>query len=273
MRDRLAGLFMQIRKDPLEPSGDPPVGGSHQPHRGRDQDDADDRRVDEDADAEPDSELLDDHGLAERERTKRAEQDDRSRRDHAGRVLQACRHRLAVAPSLLVVLLDPRQHEDFVIGRQGEKDRIENHRRDEIQHPLGRKAEEAGTPAVLKQNHEDAVGRAHRKHVHHDGLQRKEDRAEGAQQQQVAQDEDADDEPRERRPRLRGDVYAERACARHEDVGVAEPGRGHVVVPDPLDQVPRLLGPAVVEPRGTHLHDAAGAIDERRLGQPAHHRR
>ncbi len=76
--------------------------------------------------------------------------------------------------------------------------------------------------AVLEEQDEHAVRRRHRQEVHQHGLDRQHDRAERPQQQEVADHEDGQDQPREGAVGLGQEVHAEGGRAREHDVAGRE---------------------------------------------------
>ena len=122
---------------------------------------------------------------------------------------------------------------------------------------------------MLERERQQPVGRAHRQQVHDHGLERQEDRAERAQQQQVGDDEHREHEPRERAVALVDEVDAEGRRAAEQDVGRRrEAGRRDVAIADPVHERDGrgLAGVAVA--RGADLRDAARRVDEVRLRAP-----
>src|SRR5690242_3451558 len=59
LAEPLLALDREVRDDPVEPAREPPVRPAHEDHHRRDQQAADQRRVDGDRDAHADAELLD----------------------------------------------------------------------------------------------------------------------------------------------------------------------------------------------------------------------
>ena len=72
----------------------------------------------------------------------------------------------------LVALLDAREHEDLVVHREAEDDRQQQRGRDRLHVAERLEAEEAVEPAPLEDDHEHAVGRGDRQHVHQHRLDR-----------------------------------------------------------------------------------------------------
>src|SRR6185436_14922176 len=111
---------------------------------------ADHGGIDEDADREAHTELLDGDGFAEREGAERAEEDEGGGRDHACGVLEADGNRLLVVAAVAEVLLDPREHEDLVVGGECKKDHIEKDRTDDRHEAEWLEMDERSSPSVLE---------------------------------------------------------------------------------------------------------------------------
>ena len=73
--------------------------------------------------------------------------------------LEADRDRLAVVVAAVARLLDPRQQEDAVVGREPEGDREQQQRLRRFEPALARVAEQALEAAVLEDQHQDPEGR------------------------------------------------------------------------------------------------------------------
>ena len=82
----------------------------------------------------------------------------------------------------VVRLLDAREQEHAVVGREPERDREQQHRLGRLERALAREAEQALEVAVLEDQHEQAERGAQREQVHHQRLHRQHDRA-GHQEQ------------------------------------------------------------------------------------------
>ena len=103
----------------------------------------------------------------------------------------------ASAPSAAVArLLDPRQQEDAVVGREPERDREQQQRLRRLEPALARVAEQALEAPVLEDQHEDSERRAEAEQVHHQLLDRQHHRA-GHQEQHDDRDH-GDDREHER---------------------------------------------------------------------------
>ncbi len=111
-----------------------------------------------------------------------------------------CDDRLLRVAGRLVALLDAREHEDLVVHAQAEDDREQQHRRDRLHVAERLEAEEAVEPAPLEDDHQHAVGRRDRQHVHQHRLDRQHDAAQHQQQHEEAQpDHEQRDLPQRRR--------------------------------------------------------------------------
>ena len=130
------------------------------------------------------------------------------------------------------------QEEHLVVHRQTEHDREQHHRRPGLDRTLLADAEQAGTPAPLEDGDDHAVGGAHRQQVHDHGLQRHEHAPEHGHQQQEREHQDGTDQDRQPRTEVLGEVDA--AGGEPTDAHV-EPGGGHHVVAEPIDQLARGL--------------------------------
>ena len=91
-------------------------------------------------------------------------------------------------------LLDPREQEDGVVGREAEGDGEEQDRHRLLERSLARVVEQALEAAVLEDEHQDAEHGAQVEHVHDQRLDRQDHRA-GHQEQDH---EGGDDDDRER---------------------------------------------------------------------------
>ena len=110
----------RLGQEPAQRRGRPPVPAPEQPHEGGDEQHADDRRVDDHRDGLAERDLLHEEDFRGAEREEHDRQQRGRGRDHAARALDAERDRLGVGQPAVAVLLDPREHEDRVVGRQAE---------------------------------------------------------------------------------------------------------------------------------------------------------
>ena len=115
---------------------------------------------------------------------------------------------------------------------------------------------------MLEDEDEHAVGGADREQVEQHRLQRQDDGAEGAQEQQVGEDQDGDDEPREGAVGGFDEVDPEGGGAGEDHFGVAEPRPGDIGVADSVDQVLRFLRAGVALAGDADLGDLAGLVDQ-----------
>ena len=108
------------------------------------------------------------------------------------------RDRVRRIAGLVVLLADAREHEDLVVHRDPEQER-EDHDRDPRDDRVGRldSPDRVRAMAVLEDEHDDPVCRAQRDQVQQHGLQRQQDRAECASQQDVREDQDEEQDVRE----------------------------------------------------------------------------
>ncbi len=116
----------------------------------------------------------------------------------------------AVVASAVVLLTDRREQEHLVVHRETEDDGEEHHRGPGLDRRAAVDTEDAAEPSPLEDHDHDAVGRADRQQVHHDGLERHEHAAEDDQQQHEAQQQHAADEPRQPAREDRREVDAHR---------------------------------------------------------------
>ena len=113
--------------------GEVPVPLAEQLHRRRQQDAADDRRVDQDRGREPDAELLEEQHRQRREDREHADHHDRGAGDDARRRADPVRDRLVHRRAPLEPLADPADDEHVVVHREAEQDHEQeqrDHRRD-----------------------------------------------------------------------------------------------------------------------------------------------
>ena len=211
----------------------PPVPFAEQPHQRGDQQRPDDRRVDQHGDRRPDPELLDEDDLGGGEGPDRdREQDRRGGHDPAG-ALEPDRDGLAIVVASVARLLDSRQQEDAVVGREPEDDREQQQRLGRLEPALARVAEQVLEPPVLEDQHQDPEGGAEPERVHQHLLQRQDHRA-GHQEEDDEGDHDDD------RQHLR-QVVAEARLQVEEVGGEAGHGDGRVELAQALDQILALL--------------------------------
>ena len=175
---------------PVQPPRQPPVGVAHQLHRRRDEDQAHDGRVERDRDRQPDADLLDLRDAGAGEDREHGDHDQRGAGDRLRAGLQALGDGPPVVAGGLVALLDAREHEDLVVHREAEDDRQQQRGRDRLHVAERLEAEEAVEPAPLEDDHEHAVGRRDRQHVHRHRLQRQQHAAQHAQQDDEAEHDD-----------------------------------------------------------------------------------
>ena len=141
------------------------------------------------------------------------------------------RHRGPRVETAIAGLLDPGQDEQVVVHRQPEQDREDEQRDPALDHPARRDAEWPGEPALLEDEHHDAVGGGGRQQVEQDRLDRDDDRMEGDEHQQERQ---AEDEPEDERDAVGvdlGDVDGERRVAGHEGTDAGQARRTPPVRP------------------------------------------
>ena len=120
----------------------PPVPLAEQRHQARHEQGADDRRVDHDGEAGPHPELLDEDDVGRGERAYRHAEEQRCGGHDPAGALEPEGHRLRVRQPRVVVLLDPRQQEDPVVGRERERDHEQQDRLRRLEGALARVAQE-----------------------------------------------------------------------------------------------------------------------------------
>src|SRR4051794_24421225 len=108
---------VDVGQDPVEPLRQPPVGVAEQLHRRRHEQHAYHGGIDEDRHGQPETELLDHALVAEHERAEHGHHDQRGGGDDPRRCRQSVRHREAVVAGAVVLLLDAREEEHFVVHR------------------------------------------------------------------------------------------------------------------------------------------------------------
>src|SRR5437899_10128109 len=101
----------------------PPVPVTEQRHQARHEQRPDERGVDRNGHRDPEPQLLDDQNPRRDEGADRDAEEERGGGDDAPGSLEAERHRLAVREPRVVRLLDAREQEDAVVGREAERDR------------------------------------------------------------------------------------------------------------------------------------------------------
>ena len=108
-----------------------------------------------------------------------------------------------------MVLLDPRQQKDPVVGRERERDDEQQDRLRRLEGALARVAEEPLEAPVLEDQDEQAEGGAEGEQVHHERLERQHDRA-GYEEEQNEGGR-SEDRERDRQVRLEARLLVEEA--------------------------------------------------------------
>src|SRR6266540_3780734 len=152
-------LDIEVRK-PLEPARQVPVPLAEQLHRCGHKHRADERRIDQQRDCDPEPHLLEHHEVACREAREDGDDDQRGARDDARRRADPVRDRVGVVARLRVALADAAEEEHLVVHGQSEEDCEEKERHPRLDHVNLLEAEEAGADALLKDEDEQSVGRA-----------------------------------------------------------------------------------------------------------------
>ena len=140
----------------------PPVPAAEQGHQRRDEQGADDERVDQDARRGGDADLLDEGDRGGDEGADRDGEQDRGGGDDRAGALDADRDRLAVAEPAVARLLDPPEQEDAVVGREREDERGGDEEVGRLDAAVAGVAEQALEAAVLEDEREDAERRRRR---------------------------------------------------------------------------------------------------------------
>ena len=245
--------------------------GSHQfqrpmqPHQRRHEQRADDRRVEDDARRETDAELLDVDARARGQHEEREHQDQRGARDELAGPRKPERDRGVRVARLVVGLAHAGEHEDLVVHREAEQER-EDHQRD----PRDDRVRRVDVPdrhravALLEDEDDDPVRRAERDEVQHDRLQRQQQRAEGAREQEIGEQDHEAEHVREvavdrvhEVAILRRDAAERRVGARERSIGAADRRADGLVravgARDRLDERIPILAPLL---RRRHTVDA-----------------
>ena len=155
----------------------PPVPLAEQLHQRGDQQGADDARVDQHRERGADAVLLDEDDLRGGEGADRDREQQRRGGDDPAGPLEPDRHRLRVRGAVVARLLDPREQEDGVVGREPEGDGEEQDRHRLLDRPGAGVVEEALEAAVLEDQHQQAEDGAEVEDVHDQRLDRQHHRA------------------------------------------------------------------------------------------------
>ena len=120
-----------MRGDPIEPFREPPVAVAQNFHDRGHQHQADEGRVDQDGDREPEPHLLYDRHRIHHEREEDADHDGCGRGDDPRGYGQAVGHRLGGCAPMGPVFADAAEQEDLVIHRKSEKNGEEEDRQED----------------------------------------------------------------------------------------------------------------------------------------------
>ena len=129
------------------------------------------------ASAVPRPDLLDEDDLRRHERADRDAEEERRGGDDSPRALESDRDRLRVGRAAVTRLLDAREEEDAVVGREAERHREQEQGLGGFEAALAVVAEEALEAAVLEDQDEDPEDGAQAEEVHHELLDGEDDRA------------------------------------------------------------------------------------------------
>jgi hypothetical protein len=179
-----------------EAGGRPPVPAAEQPHQRGHEQGADDGRVEQDSRGGAESELLRDHDLRGEEGAERHGEEQRRRGDDPSGSLEPDRDRLRVVVTAVARLLDAREEEHAVVGREPEDDGEEEEELGRFEAALAREAEQALESSLLEDEHEQPEHRTQAERVHQQLLQREDDGA--GQREEHHEREQGDDRERER---------------------------------------------------------------------------
>ena len=230
--------------EPRQPAQAPrevPVPAAEQLHRCGQEHRADDRRVEQHRDRQPDPQLL------HVERRERGE-DREDRHHHEG----CTRHRpcgcadssldgLLGRQAAVGELLDPADDEDVVVHRKAEQHGEEEQRQPGNDATVGVEAKRTREMAVLEDPDEDTVGRADREQIEHDRGSCDHERAERQEQQDERQPEHECEDDRRVRARRGVEVHIAGGLARDGRLDAVEPtdGRRHDIVPQQAESTLR----------------------------------
>ena len=145
-----------------QPSRSPPVCAPKQRHQSGDEQRADDCRIDDHGQRGADAKLLERGDVRRGERAHRSAEEQRRGADDTPAALQAGGDRNFVGRTGVVGLLDARQQEHAVVGRQPEGNDEEDDHVGLLERARGRVAEQALEAAVLEDEHQDAERGAER---------------------------------------------------------------------------------------------------------------
>ena len=213
-----------------EPGRRPPVGPAGEAHEGGDERRPDEEGVDQDGEREADPEQLDDRHLGGRDPREDDREEQRRRGHDPARLRQADPHRLLVVPVEVVLLLDAREQEDLVVHGEPERDAEHEDRREDVDAPGRREAEQIREVTLLEDPDHRAERRGQAEHVEQERLHRHEQAAGHQEEQQERGERDEAERPRQHREHGGLGVDERRRLARH-----AEPERRRGG-PDVLDQ-------------------------------------
>src|SRR6202012_2221305 len=178
------------------PGRRPPVGWAEGGDEGRGKDAADDGGVDADPERECGGENPHVSRGDPRQGDEGQEQDEGRGGDEPASAGDAVAGGVISVVAVVVFFTDAGQQEHFVVHRQAEQEREHRDRYPHSDRPGRGLAEQQLSPdAVLPDQHGDAVGRADRQHVEHQGFGRQHDRAQGPGQPPKRPDDDEGDDP------------------------------------------------------------------------------
>src|SRR5699024_9596735 len=155
-------------------------------HR-RYQDEAHDKRVYQNGEAEAETEHLDHAHIFEYEAEEYRSHDRASSRNHLATVANAIQHGFLRLGSVHLLLVNAAQQEYFVIQTQAEEHTKENHWQEGLNRPRSRNTEQVSQPAPLEHGHDGTERGTDREQCREGCLDRDEDRLEHHHQQQDAE--------------------------------------------------------------------------------------
>jgi hypothetical protein len=166
------GLQVQVRQQPVQPAGQPPVPAAEQRHRGGHEDHPDQGGVDEDRGGQADAHHLQDEVALGGEAEEDGDHDQRCCGDEPSGRGQA-RHDAATGVAGAQPLLPhPREQEHLVVHRQPERHGEHQDRQPAGHRHLVVQTEQAAAPAPGEHGDHDAVGGADAQQVQHRRLER-----------------------------------------------------------------------------------------------------
>ena len=194
--------------DPGDGGWEPPIVSPEHGHQRWENEHPDDGRVQEDAQREAETELLEpDH--ASGDETREGDDHDRGRRRHdAAGPLEAIRDSSGVVGHLVPRLTHPGDEKHLVVHREAEERREEETGTQPSISEVSGNTEKRAAHTPLEHDHEHAVHRGDREEIQQHSLERQQERAKSTEQNEVRHGEDREDDPRESAVRALEEVDA-----------------------------------------------------------------